>query len=396
MAQIEEFACDELFDFIKSHINDDCQTLRLKFTLPWQRFAIDQIEARAKTVRKLPSFLENSKFLFPSTLLAEQATNEVVARFHASLFEQCETVVDLTAGLCIDSHFISHKCRVTAVEVNVDTYAIDKCNITLLGSNIELINDNAETYVKKMPIFDAAFIDPSRRDSHSNRVNVLTDCSPNLLTILPCLKRNVKYLIVKASPLLNTVEVNKQISGISDFWIVSLKNDCKELLFKVDFQTEQTRQMIHTLNFDGNGDCQILSFENTPDKNQVFANPVVGNYLYEPNSSITKVGLYDALILQFKGLAKIAPNSHLFVSNMLFVDFPGRIFKITDIIPFKKQNLKELSSKFQKLNVAIRNFPLSANELKKNLKMKDGGDHYLFGTTLCDKRAVLILCEKYA
>ena len=382
----------EISEFIRNHHNEDVATLRLKYTLPWQRFAIVQIEARHKCAAKLPSYVANEGFLFPSTVVAEQATNEIIAKFHASLFEVCDKVVDLTAGLCVDAMEISKNCHVDAIEINEEYFHINRANIETLGADVEIINADSAEWVKTMPQYSAAFIDPARRDNSSNRVYSLNDCSPNLLEMIPYLKQKVKFIIVKSSPILNIAEVNKNVEGVSDFWVVSLRNECKELLFKIDFEHKTEEQIIHTINFTADG-TQTLSMPLRKDEIERYGIPEAGDYLYEPNSSIMKAMLFDGIYAQYGDMLKIAPNSHLFFSKNAFLNFPGRIFKIREIALFKKG--KSLDTiKGTKANVATRNFPLSASELSRKLKIKDGGETYLFGTTLSTKQTVLLVCEK--
>ena len=220
----------------------------------------------------------------------------------------------------------------------------------------------------------------------------LNDCSPNLLEMIPYLKQKVKFIIVKSSPILNIAEVNKNVEGVSDFWVVSLRNECKELLFKIDFEHKTEEQIIHTINFTADG-TQTLSMPLRKDEIERYGIPEAGDYLYEPNSSIMKAMLFDGIYAQYGDMLKIAPNSHLFFSKNAFLNFPGRIFKIREIALFKKG--KSLDTiKGTKANVATRNFPLSASELSRKLKIKDGGETYLFGTTLSTKQTVLIVCEK--
>ena len=184
----------------------------------------------------------------------------------------------------------------------------------------------------------------------------LNDCSPNLLEMIPYLKQKVKFIIVKSSPILNIAEVNKNVEGVSDFWVVSLRNECKELLFKIDFEHKTEEQIIHTINFTADG-TQTLSMPLRKDEIERYGIPEAGDYLYEPNSSIMKAMLFDGIYAQYGDMLKIAPNSHLFFSKNAFLNFPGRIFKIREIALFKKGTSLD-TIKGTKANVATRNLPV--------------------------------------
>lgn len=183
---------------------------------------------------------------------------------------------------------------------------------------------------------------------------------------------------------------------VTDIWAIGINNECKEILFKVDLsQSTEYQPNIHTVNFE-NGETQELSCSSKNEsikQNPSFATPCVEHFIYEPNSCIMKAQLFGALQNQY-GLSPIHSNSHLFVSNKYIPNFPGRKFIITEIIPFKSKEIKELNKKHPQINVSVRNFKLSAEELKKKLKVNDGGNEYLFGTTDKNNNAILIICQK--
>lgn len=118
----------------------------------------------------------------------------------------------------------------------------------------------------------------------------------------------------------------------------------------------------------------------------------VETYLYEPGVTLLKAGAYRLLALRY-GVKKLHPNSHLYTSDHQ-VDFPGRQFQVEAVSGFGKKELKTLLGGVEKANLTVRNFPTSVTELRKKLKLKEGGEIYLFATTLKDEERVLIKCSK--
>ena len=191
-----------------------------------------------------------------------------------------------------------------------------------------------------------------------------------------------------------TKSCNDLREHLVDMWAISVKNECKELLFCLDFTVSSPQLQWHAINYE-NGNRQhfgVSPFRAA--EPQTFVTPHAGQFLYEPNSSIMKLGCHSEVATTFNA-PQVAQNSHLHVSDNLISDFPGRKFKIAEVIPFKDKEIKTLSKKFTQLNVATRNFKLTAQQLRKRLKAKDGGPYYLFGTTTCAGEQILILTEKF-
>lgn len=390
---------DDFYKFISTHKNDSTNALRLKkfkdITFD-PKFAILQIECRKKTASKIPELNSSGQFLFPSLLLAEQCTSEIVAKFHATLFENCNSVLDMTAGLCIDSYYISKKAKsVTALEIDKVSAEVNDYNMSILAKNIDVINCDSSVYIKNCTTsYDAIFIDPARRGANNSRVYAISDCNPNVTTLLHHLKNRCNYLIVKASPMIDISNTINEIDHISDIWIIGVKNECKELLFKVDFRNTTNIIKIHTINFDTNS-SQHFGFELGSCANDQIplSHPNINDYLYEPNSCVMKAGAFKELHSVFK-MNKLHNNTHLFISHNYESQFPGRGFIVEDIIPFKDNLIKKFNSKYPKINVSVRNFKLTADQLKAKLKVNDGGEKYLFGVTLKDNTMSLIVCRK--
>lgn len=394
---------DDFYNFIEKYKDSDPNTLRLKKFKEYPfdiKFAILQIECRKKASQKIPELNETKRFLYPSLLSAEQCTSEIIAKFHSSLFNDCNSVLDLTAGLCVDSYYISQKAaHVTAIEINPQIADIGILNMKQLNANVDVINCKSEDYIiNNTNKYDAVFADPARRGNNNSRVFAISDCSPNIIPLLHSLKNKAKYLIIKASPMIDITNTLSEINDISDIWVLGIKNECKELLFKVNLMPEPYfahSPKIHTINFDTVRN-QKFSFDYNPDKTSMppTAFPHIENYLYEPNCCIMKAGAFREIANEYNDLSKLHNNTHLFVSHYKIEGFPGRMFIIEDIIPYKDKELKKIAYKYPHINVSVRNMPITAEQLKTKLKVKDGGEKYLFGVTLCNGSKALLICKK--
>ncbi len=390
---------DSFFKYISDNLHcSDISKLLLKNDVYDfdKKFAALQIECRNKTRIKLPEILKFEKFLFPKLICAEQCTPEMVAKFHASLFKTDDVVLDLTMGLGIDSYYISKNVTsVDAIEIDEEIAKVGAYNYSNLANKINVINTDSSDYIKKCTKqFSAIFVDPARRDANNKRMFGFSDCMPNILELMPYIKKCTKRLIIKASPMLDISNSINELMFVTDVWILGIKNSCKELLFELNFDQEVDKKhvMIHTLNFDEK--MQRVDFQyDMLSEDVAFAEPKVGDLLFEPNSCIMKSGKTDLLPIIYPKLRKIDKSSHLFVADSHNTDLPGRKFAIMQVIPFKDKNIKQLKE-YKQLNVSTRNFKLTAEQLKARLRVKDGGVKYLFGTTLHNGDMVLILCSK--
>lgn len=389
--------------FLESNINADINALRLKkfsdisFDI---KFAILQIECKNRIKKKLPELYCNNLFLFPNVLSTEQCTAEVIAKFHSSLIDKNDSVLDMTAGLCVDTFYISQKAKcVTAVEISEDIATIAKFNMQNMSDNILVLNQDSLEYINDCSQkYNVIFIDPARRGNNNKRLFGLSDCHPNVIELIPNLKSLGNILYIKASPMIDISQSIKELnSNVTDVWIIGVNNDCKELLFKVDLTVNNIEEqpLIHTINFVGNNERQELTLKKSNElPYNVPSSQIKSNqYMYEPNSCIMKAGIYYSLSSKYN-VSQIQQNSHLFISDNYIVDFPGRKFQIIEIIPFKNRELNSIKKKYPQMNVSVRNFKLSADELKNKLKVNDGGNIYTFGTTDADNNAVLIICNK--
>lgn len=390
----------EYIEFINKNLNSDVNALRLKHfsNITFDvKFAILQIECKNRIKKKLPELFANNSFLFPSTLSTEQCTAQSIAQFHASLLKDTDSVLDMTAGLCIDTYYMAQKVKnVTAIEINEATANISAFNMSNLTENVHVICDDCVDYISDCKEnFDVVFIDPARRGDNNKRLFGLTDCQPNVIELMPQIANITNHLYIKASSMIDISQSIRELQfKASDIWVVGVNNECKELLLKVDFTlTSPITPNIHAINFEQNHTQSLSKFFTTNTIATQCKQPAVNQYIYEPNRCIMKAQIFDVLETHYQ-VSQIHRNSHLFISEEDIPNFPGRRFRITEIIPFKSKEIKTLKNKHPQINVSVRNFKLSAEELKKKLKVKDGGDMYMFGTTDNENNAILIICKK--
>lgn len=373
-------------NFILEHAYDDVNVIRLRYAGKSKMmdfpidFALLQIESRRKAQKKIPSFLENEYFLFPDTLSAEQASNEAVARFHASLIKSGSTLLDLTAGLGIDDlTFAMSGIDVTACEINSKKSEALSHNSEILGlsDRIRVFNVDSMRFIETCDErFDVVFADPARRSSTGKRLHALSDCQPDILAGLDNIMRLSDRILVKSSPLLDLTLIRETVRNLSHIYVVCLKGECKEVLIDIQRNSEFTGTTIVDLYMGGiisTFECHHSPTDISPDfvKN---CSPIDYTYIYEPNSGVMKTGAWGELCNRFRDIHKADSNTHLFLSNKLFTDFPGRIL-IIDEIPDKKA-LKGL--KGSKCNVVTRNYPLSAPDLAKKYSLIPGSDRFLY------------------
>ena len=415
-------------DFIESHLKDDVRQLALqKFPDDVDKMLVlNQIEARQLLSKKVPSWSSNPDLLFPKHLSIEQCSSELTAKYKASIILGGDTFVDLTGGLGIDSYFLSEKFKTAYyVENQKELCDLAEHNFQVLGREINVINSDAESFLSNYGKTCLAitgcddvtsrrdnacvvlYLDPARRDIYNRKMVSLHDCSPDVIKLQRNLFQNpvetrfiasqksVMQILIKASPMLDISLITNELQNISEIHIVSVKNECKEILIKIEpgFDGEIKYHCINFIESDGNR-AQVFEFSENSECSEYssFAS-TIHRYLYEPNASLMKSGAFK-LISQRFAIEKLHVNSHLYTSDNLVSDFPGRIFEVVGFASFNKKIKKELLKDITEASVAIRNFPLSANELRKNLNLKESDKNFVFGTTLMGEKKVVILCKK--
>ena len=371
--------------FIQENENEDEAKLRLKRNLiegVASAQIAEQIRGRRKARVKLPSYYQKAGIIYPHSINLEQCSSEMTAQFKASFLSEVVkpvSVADLTGGFGVDTFFLSRiSKRVHYVEPDQQLLEIAEHNHLSLGaSNIQYHQLAAEEFLANtVNQFDLIYLDPSRRNKSERKVFRLSDCEPDVIRLLPMMFRRSPLLLLKASPLLDLMQGLKELRHVKKIVVLSVENECKELLFLCR-QSSQVEPLIEAINLDAQGKPEAFAFSLSEEKNATvsFSDPL--SYLCEPNSSILKSGAFK-LIGQRFGLDKIHPNTHLYTSEKVVPDFPGRIFRIEVLV---KPEPKKLLDYFPegKANVLTRNYPLTPNQLKKKTGLKDGGDKFLIG-----------------
>jgi 16S rRNA G966 N2-methylase RsmD len=441
---------DNVKDFIKKHLNDDVNKLALsKFPEDIDKhFVVRQIHARQVLSKKLPSWAENDELIFPKKLSLEQCSSELTAKYKTSLSaklqemtlkgfseDSCELadkkriLVDLTGGMGVDTAFLSDNFDKTFyVEMQEELCDIARHNFKILNKNIEVVNDNAEHFLTTCDEVDCIYLDPARRDEYGRKMVSLHDCSPDVAELHDILLKKAKKVLVKVSPMLDIEMIKKELTDITEIHVVAVRNECKEILLEIQkLKNSKTQnlsnsvtQQLRILAIDLRENWSFFFTEDEERDAQWTLADSVGKYLYEPGAACMKAGCFK-LLSQKYNLDKLHRNSHLYTSNELISDFPGRIFEVLCALPFDKKTKKEITSICQqttdnrqqtlsedfpatqqlsniatpkKASVATRNFPLSADELRKNLGLQDGNDFYIFGTTMKGEKKIVVIAKK--
>jgi len=354
-----------------------------------KNYIINQINGLKKAKRKLPELYQNTGIIYPATISIEQCSSEQTALYKACLVDG-ESVADLTGGFGIDSYYLSKQFKsVTYLEPNIDLFNIVVKNFEILkATNIRSENTTTENFLKiNNQQFDLAYIDPSRRNENQ-KVFMLADCIPNIVELKEEILKQSKNILVKTSPILDVKQSIKELKSVSEVWVVSLNNECKEVLYLVD-KEKVLNPTINTINI--SKITQEFSFNYDEEENcrNQFSKSL--NYLYEPNASILKAGAFKSIANKFN-LKKLAANTHLYTSGKLMTNFPGRSFKIKDVLPYQPKSFKKLGIK--KANITCRNFSDSVEQVKKKLNIKDGGNDYIFATTDQNNKPILVVSSK--
>ncbi|MCI6420055.1 MAG: class I SAM-dependent methyltransferase [Bacteroidales bacterium] len=364
----------------------------------WHWF-LQQIEGRERTADKLPTFASIPDWWYPVRLSCEQCSSELTARYKASLLSPLalgegkeERFLDLTGGYGVDTYFLSEQFSHTDyVEQNEELCRIAAHNFALSQKSkvkrqklsIAIHNTTAEDFLLSSPCGEAGwgliFLDPARRDSHGSKVFRIEDCTPNVVELLPTLLAHSKRLLIKLSPMLDLTQAVTSLSQVNwDIHIVAIKNEVKEVLLL----SGGTGQII-TIDLAQKDQAFVFTREEEQHCGLDIRDGKLANYLYEPNAAILKAGAYK-LVAQRFGLHKLDVNTHLYTSLQFIENFPGRVWRITE-----KQNLKQA-------NVLTRNYPLTPEQLKKKLHLRDGGTAFVIGCRVAGKPTLLYAERVYS
>jgi len=383
----------EIQEFIKHNLNSDLSALVLK-GIPFEsvdpKLIIEQIEAKKRCEKKIPTWFNTENIYYPNKLNIEQTSSETTAKYKASLISG-QHMIDLTGGFGVDSLYFSKQVEnVTHCEINAELSTIVKHNFEVLQvPNITCLNENGIEALKRIDEeFDWIYIDPSRRDDSKQKVFLLADCTPNIKTYQGLFLKYAKNVMIKTSPLLDLSATLSDLKNVKEIHVVAVNNEVKELLWILerDFDNEvlvktANLQKLNSQYFEFNFNTESKAIAN-------YSEPLT--YLYEPNSAILKSGSFNSISDILK-VDKLHKHSHLYTSDSL-LDFPGRRFKIEKVLAFNKKAFSK--EKITKANITTRNFPLAVNDIRKKLKVKDGGSVYLFFTTNLNDEKIIVICSK--
>ena len=440
-------------DFIRQHQEEDVRQLAFlgsKYPDVDMPFALDQIRGRQMARAKLPRWASIDGIIYPPHISMEQCSSEVTAMYKAELAARLVknnqqnarighslgkiNFLDMTGGFGVDFSYIAARLGVKSMYVERQAHlcAAAKENFERLGlENATVKNgDGVEILQSLEKPLQLIFIDPARRDDAGNKVVSLQDCIPDVTLLQDEMLEKSDFVIIKLSPMLDWHRAVSELKCVREVHIVSTGNECKELLLVLsssfgkktkssaeadedkasETDDETSHLKIYCINdnqvmsYDESDksvvsiasgiECGIVELEKcSSEENELSQDSSKPLYLYEPNASLMKAGCFGAISSRY-GVKMLEKNSHLFISDKPVHDFPGRAFRIKAVSSFNKKELKRQLSGVTKANIATRNFPLSVTELRKRLKLKDGGDTYIFATTLSDESHVLFICEK--
>lgn len=440
-------------DFIRQHQDEDVRQLAFlgsKYPDVDMPFALDQIRGRQMARTKLPRWANIDGIIYPPHISMEQCSSEVTAMYKAELAARLVknnqqnarighslgkiNFLDMTGGFGVDFSYIAAQLGVQSMYVERQAHLCEaaKENFERLGlKNITVLHgDGVEILHRLEKPLQLIFIDPARRDDAGNKVVSLQDCTPDVTLLQDEMLEKSDFVIIKLSPMLDWHRAVSELKQVREVHIVSTGNECKELLLVLsssfdkrakfstgadEDKTSETDDETSHLKVYCINDNQVMSYDESDksvvsiasgiecgivelekcssEENELSQDSSKPLYLYEPNASLMKAGCFGAISSRY-GVKMLEKNSHLFISDKPVHDFPGRAFRIKAVSSFNKKELKRQLSGVTKANIATRNFPLSVAELRKRFKLKDGGDTYIFATTLSDESHVLFICEK--
>lgn len=393
-------------EFIRLHLNEDPLSLALKkvpegVDLQW---CLRQIEGYAIAKKKLPELAAIDGIWYPPRLSMEQCSSEATAKYKQSIVERLggTSLTDLTGGFGIDFCYMAQGMqKATYVEQQEVLCETARHNFPLAGlQKSEVVNTSCEEFLEQNAI-DAErkesgsiiYLDPARRNNHGEKVFSISDCTPDVSQLQGTLTHNAAYVMIKLSPMLDIAQALRQLRNVTEIHVVSVRGECKELLFILS--EKEHKLTYHCVNLE-TSDEPFSTTQSPTDYTPELISPqqvTAGSFLFEPNASIMKAGMQNAFAERYN-LKKLHPMSNLFVGERNIEGIPARQFVIEGMSDFQKAGLKGFLHGIKQANIAIRNFPSTVDELRKRLKIKDGGNVYLFATTLADNTHRLIRCCK--
>jgi hypothetical protein len=412
--------------FIREHAEDDVLQLALtasRYKGVDVRFAAGQIAARQRIKEKLPEWYANDGLVYPSPLAVEQCSSGRTAQYKQRLVGREDRVCDLTGGLGADAYYLSLRAKsLMYVDRNGLYCEAAEQNMRLLGGrNVRVLHEDATELIaqrrERLSGINVFYLDPSRRGPGNERRYALQDCEPDVTRLWPLLREERCRMIAKFSPMLDIKRLLSQLTDVREVHVVAVRNECKELLIVASASISSSASCeasgaetseasgvgasgaetpIYCVNLMASGREETFRFTYGEERaaTAVLADEV-GRYLYEPNASLLKAGAYKTVSSRY-GLRKLHANSHLYTSDVCLPSFAGRIFETLRTYPFVPRQCRHLSARIPRANLAVRNFPLSVDALRRQTGIADGGEVYLFATTLSGQRKMLVECRKKA
>lgn len=399
-------------EFITLNADADVRSLALRHAgrtdidLP---YALDQIAGRRTARTKLPAWAATDGMIYPPHIALEQCSSQQTALYKADTVSRLlsrlsqlsrPTLLDLTGGFGVDFSYLAPLfARAVYVERQSRLCDISRHNFSRLGiTRAEIICADSEQILASADPVTMIYADPARRDAAGARTFAISDCTPDMLALKDMLLDKACFTMIKLSPMLDWRKAAADFGGsVGEVHIVSAGNECKELLLVLSRRYTRLEK-VYCVN-----DGQIISFDPALPSLPVPPSPpsppspltplTPPFHLYEPNSSIMKAGCFTLLAGRY-GISQVSPMSHLYISPAALPDFPGRGFIINTVTSMNKRELKAALAGTDRANISVRNFPLSADALRRRLKLKDGGSTYIFGTTAEDGRHLLMIGEK--
>jgi hypothetical protein len=402
----------EIRQFITDHQSDDTVRLLLsahRFPSIDIPFAVDQIEARRRLRNKLPEWYAEPDLIMGGRIPAEQCSSESTARFKRSIIlPDARSLCDMTGGMGVDFWYMSRDLDLAVyTECQPHLCAAARHNFAVLSVKYEGRNPRIEVregVSTELPIpdVDVIYLDPARRSNDGGRIFEISDCQPDVVAWQDDLLAHCRQLITKVSPMADISRTVARLLHVSDVYVLSVKGECKELLVSqrpdATSSVQKDNYFIHCLDFYPERTIEF-HFEHRSDaaaSGTHRSDPIatsLGNWFYEPDVSIMKAQGFEALLGAYD-VQMLDRDCHYFTSSKQIADFPGRIFAIDEQLAFASHNLKALRARIPQANIAVRNFPLTAEALRHRTGIRDGGEVYLFGATLNAVGPVLIRCHK--
>ena len=383
--------------YVAAHLHDDPAHLALQARrhpgLPVPEL-VRQIQARQKARAKLPTWADNADLIFPPALSVEQASSARTAAFKAGLVEG-QRLADLTGGFGADTvHFAARVAQVDYVERDPKLASIMAYNLAQLGiANVTVHAEDAVAFLKSTPHhYDWLYLDPARRDTAARKIFLLRDCEPDVVKLLPLLLHKADKVLLKTSPMLDIEHAVLGLGHVRRLWVLAVDNEVKEVLYELG-QEPAVDPERYALNLRRDGSQQEFRLNRAREARATPRYAEAQQFLYEPNAAVLKAGAFRSIGTAFE-LLKLHQHSHLYTSDVLRADFPGRIFRVLATEKADGPTLKAYLGPEARAHVTTRNFPDSVADFRRRTGIREGGEIYLFATTDLRGRPVVLVCEK--